>query len=130
MIEPNLNRDIGRVFVGRQREMAELKPAFNDAMPGHGRMVMLAGEPGIGKTRTAQELAYYAVGQGAKVLWGWRYEEEWVPHYRPWVQADFGSRFRRFLQTGQLFAEPGNDVGEIGGAGANPAIGLAGVMTD
>ncbi len=44
-------------FVGRQREMGELKAALNDALSGQGRVVMLVGEPGIGKTRTTQELA-------------------------------------------------------------------------
>ncbi len=44
-----------RTFVGRQREMADLKVSLEDALSGHGRLVMLGGEPGIGKTRTAQE---------------------------------------------------------------------------
>ncbi len=44
-------------FVGRQREMAELRTALDDAIAGQGRIVMLAGEPGIGKTRTARELS-------------------------------------------------------------------------
>ena len=47
---------------------------------------MLAGEPGIGKTRTTQELASYAETRGAQVLWGWCYEEEGAPPYWPWVQ--------------------------------------------
>jgi len=47
----------GSVFVGRQREMAVLNAALDDAMAGQGRLVMPAGEPGIGKTRIAQELA-------------------------------------------------------------------------
>ncbi len=47
-------------FVGRQREMGELKAALDDALSGQGRLVMLVGEPGIGKTRTAQELTSYA----------------------------------------------------------------------
>jgi predicted ATPase len=47
-------------FVGRQREMNELKAALEEAISGHGRLVMLVGEPGIGKTRTAQELANQA----------------------------------------------------------------------
>ena len=37
----------GGVFVGRQREMAELMAALDDAIAGHGRLVMLVGEPGI-----------------------------------------------------------------------------------
>lgn len=40
-----------------------------DAVAGHGRLAMLVDEPGIGKTRTAQELAEYAEGQGVQVLW-------------------------------------------------------------
>ena len=58
------------IFVGRQREMAELTAALEDALSGRGRLVMLAGEPGIGKTRTAQELAVLAEQRGAQVLWG------------------------------------------------------------
>jgi eukaryotic-like serine/threonine-protein kinase len=73
-------------FVGRQREMDELKAALEDALAGHGRLVMLAGEPGIGKTRTARELAAYAETRGAQVLWGWCYEEAGAPPYWPWLQ--------------------------------------------
>ena len=66
--------------------MAELSAALDDALAGQGRLVMLAGEPGIGKTRTAQELASYAVSRGAQVLWGKCYEEEGAPPYWPWIQ--------------------------------------------
>ena len=58
------------LFVGRQRELEVLHGAFEQACAGHGRIVMLAGEPGIGKTRTAQELAGHAAGREAAVLWG------------------------------------------------------------
>ena len=77
----------GGVFVGRQREMGELKACLEDALSGRGRLVTLVGEPGIGKTRTAQELATYAGLRGAQVLWGRSYEEQGVPPYWPWVQA-------------------------------------------
>ena len=77
----------GGVFVGRQREMGDLKAALEDALSGRGRLVTLVGEPGIGKTRTAQELATYAGLRGAQVLWGRGYEEQGVPPYWPWVQA-------------------------------------------
>jgi predicted ATP-dependent serine protease len=46
---------------------------------GQGQLVMLAGEPGIGKTRTAQELASYAESLGSRVLWGWCYERDGAP---------------------------------------------------
>ncbi|MFQ6028747.1 MAG: serine/threonine-protein kinase PknK, partial [Dehalococcoidia bacterium] len=77
----------GGVFVGRQREMGELKAALEDALSGRGRLVTLVGEPGIGKTRTAQELATYAGMRGAQVLWGRCYEEQGMPPHWPWVQA-------------------------------------------
>jgi len=44
--------------------MAELKDALDDATAGRGRSVMLAGEPGIGKTRTAQEPGSHATALG------------------------------------------------------------------
>ncbi|MCH8226060.1 MAG: ATP-binding protein [Chloroflexi bacterium] len=88
MTESHPIRDIGRVFVGRQREMAQLKAALDDAISGQGQLVMLAGEPGIGKTRTTQELAALAEDQGAKVLWGWCYEEGSLSlPYLPFVEA-------------------------------------------
>ncbi len=76
----------GRTYVGRPREMAELKAAMDDAMAGRGRLVMLAGEPGIGKTRTAQELSVYAESLGAQVWWGACHEQQGAPPYWPWVQ--------------------------------------------
>ncbi len=77
----------GGVFVGRGREMGELRAALEESLSGRGRLVTLVGEPGIGKTRTAQELATYATLRGAQVLWGRCYEAQGVPPYWPWVQA-------------------------------------------
>ena len=77
----------GGIFVGRQQEMGELKACLEDALSGRGRMVTLVGEPGIGKSRTAQELSTYAGLRGAQVLWGRCYEEQGAPPYWPWVQA-------------------------------------------
>ena len=85
--EHSLDSLAGGVFVGRQREMGDLKGCLEDALSGRGRLVTLVGEPGIGKTRTAQELATYAGLRGAQVLWGRSYEEQGVPPYWPWVQA-------------------------------------------
>jgi class 3 adenylate cyclase/DNA-binding CsgD family transcriptional regulator len=73
-------------FVGRERELEVLRGAFEQACAGHGRIVMLAGEPGIGKTRTAQEVASHAVRREAAVLWGRCHEESGAPPYWPWVQ--------------------------------------------
>ena len=75
------------LFVGRELEIADLKSAFEEALAASGRLVTLAGEPGIGKTRTAQEIAAYAEMRGAQVLWGRCYEGQGAPPYWPWVQV-------------------------------------------
>jgi predicted ATP-dependent serine protease len=59
-----------RVFVGRQAEMGALQAALEDALAGRGRLVMLVGEPGIGKTRTAREFVTHAGQRSALGLWG------------------------------------------------------------
>ena len=58
-------------LVGREHELRELTAALDAAVTGNGRIVMLAGEPGIGKTRLAEELSALAGGsERAQVLWG------------------------------------------------------------
>ena len=111
MLESQRTNYISRVFVGRQREMAELRAALDAAMSGHGRMVMLVGEPGIGKTRTAQELAALAEERGAQVFWGRCHEEQGAPPYWPWVQP-----IRTYVQQAgaeQLAAEMGPGAADI-----------------
>ena len=101
-------------FVGRQREMGELKVALEDAMSGRGRLVMLVGEPGIGKTRTAQELGAHAESQGGLVLWGRCYEEEGAPSYWPWLQPLRSYIQQQTLEQLQLEMGPGaSDIAEI-----------------
>jgi tetratricopeptide (TPR) repeat protein len=76
----------GQILVSRQQEMAEIGSALDDAMSGRGRLIMLAGEPGIGKTRMAQELAANADVLGGQVLWGRCHEGTGRPPYWLWVQ--------------------------------------------
>src|SRR5437588_377999 len=66
--------------------MERLLAGLEDARAGRGKLLMLVGEPGIGKTRTAQELLTYARLRGARVLMGRSYESEGAPAYWPWVQ--------------------------------------------
>ena len=101
----------GGVFVGRQREMGELKAALEDALSGRGRLVTLVGEPGIGKTRTALELATYAGLRQAQVLWGRCYEGEGAPPYWPWVQAI--RSYVRDVDPEQLRSEMGAGAADI-----------------
>ena len=72
----SLDRLATGVFVGRQQEMGDLKAALEDSLSGRGRLVILLGEPGIGKTRTALELSTYAGLRRAEVLSGRCYESE------------------------------------------------------
>lgn len=74
------------VFVGREQEMAALRVNLEDAFAGRGRLVLLVGEAGIGKTRTAHELAAYALTRGARVFTGRCYEGEGAPPFWPWAQ--------------------------------------------
>ena len=55
-------------FIGWQLELAVLTAALDTALAGRGRLVMLAGEPGIGKTRIAQEIARQGQDRGAQLL--------------------------------------------------------------
>ena len=77
----------GGVFVGRERELEQLREAVDSALAGRGSLQLLVGEPGIGKTRTSEELATYARVSGARVYWGRCREDEGAPAYWPWVQA-------------------------------------------
>ena len=104
----------GGVFVGRHQEMGDLKAALEDTLSGRGRMVTLVGEPGIGKSRIAQELATYAGLRAAQVLWGRCYEEKGMPPYWPWVQAI--RSYIRDKEPEQLRSEMGagaEDIAEI-----------------
>jgi predicted ATPase len=100
-------------FIGRLDEMAALTAVLDEVMLGRGQMAMLTGEPGIGKTRLAQELANHAESKGALVLWGRCYEEQGVPPYWPWVQA-IRSLVRQ-SDTEQLRSEIGAGVADIAG---------------
>ena len=74
-------------FVGRERELAELVGGLDDALAGRGRLFLLAGEPGIGKSRLAEELIAQARVRGARVLVGRCWEAGGAPAYWPWVQS-------------------------------------------
>ena len=74
-------------LVGRERELGLARTAVDEAGGGRGNMLLLVGEPGIGKTRVAEELATYARVRGARVIWGRCHEGERAPSFWPWVEA-------------------------------------------
>jgi DNA-binding CsgD family transcriptional regulator len=79
--------DTAQALIGRDAEVDALRGALDLALAGMRQVVLLAGEPGIGKTRTAMQLADLAGERGALVLWGQCYAWEGAPAYWPWTQV-------------------------------------------
>ena len=73
-------------LVGRESELAAITESWSGAREGRARVVLLGGEPGIGKTRCAAEVALRVHAEGALVLYG-RCDEEPVAPYQPFVEA-------------------------------------------
>jgi predicted ATPase len=71
-------------FVGRDRELAALADYLVAAQQGHPGIVLCRGEPGIGKTRLAEELVALAGQRHVPALWGVGVESEGAPPYWPW----------------------------------------------
>jgi tetratricopeptide (TPR) repeat protein len=63
-----------RVFVGREPELKQLKSAFDGAISGQGALMMVTGEPGIGKTALCEQLSTYVTLRGGRTLVGHCYE--------------------------------------------------------
>ncbi len=73
-------------FVGRHRQRAVLETSWDECRNSRRRVVLLAGEAGIGKTRLANEISRSAHNEGAVVLYG-GCEEDLAAPYRPWIEA-------------------------------------------
>jgi len=73
-------------FVGREAERAAICAIIDRALSGRGSLVMLAGGPGVGKSRLAMEMAEYASRVGFKCLVGRCYESDETYPYLPFVE--------------------------------------------
>ncbi|ORB11177.1 BTAD domain-containing putative transcriptional regulator [Mycobacterium noviomagense] len=73
-------------FVGRVRELERLLSAWQTALARGAQAVLIAGEPGVGKTRLAGEWSRHAYEQGAVVLYG-RCDEDLGAPYQPFAEA-------------------------------------------
>jgi predicted ATPase len=94
------------LLVGRQQEFAVLWSQFEETRTGHTRVALVAGEPGIGKTRLLNEVAERAEQVGALVLRGGTSEAEGMPPYLPFLEALGG--YIRAAPPEQLRAQTGS----------------------
>jgi ABC-type oligopeptide transport system substrate-binding subunit/type II secretory pathway predicted ATPase ExeA len=83
---PLLDRIVRGRLVAREREMTEALRLWRRAIRGEGGVLLISGEPGIGKTRLARELMAQARFRGAQVLLGECYAEGGAP-YAPLTQV-------------------------------------------
>jgi DNA-binding SARP family transcriptional activator len=74
-------------FVGRDDAIARLEHAVEDAIAGRSRIVLVEGEPGIGKTSLVNELTARVADSGIDVCWGRCHDDEGAPALWPWVQV-------------------------------------------
>jgi serine/threonine protein kinase/tetratricopeptide (TPR) repeat protein len=73
-------------LIGRVQEFETLKRLLSDAIAGHGSMVMIGGEPGIGKSYLARAVSREARRRGALTVIGHCHEMEGAPAYAPFIE--------------------------------------------
>ncbi len=103
-----------QVWLGRDRELAELATGLEDLLAGRGGLFLITGEPGIGKTRLCDELARAAAARGVAVHWGRSWEAGGAPSYWPFVQVL--RSMCRGLEAGALgglVGVPGDELAEL-----------------
>jgi tetratricopeptide (TPR) repeat protein len=84
--EPRLLDRVARgQMVGREKELAEARRSWQQAKQGQGQVLLISGEPGVGKTRLVRELATWVEVSGSRALIGEAYAEGGAP-YAPVAQ--------------------------------------------
>jgi DNA-binding SARP family transcriptional activator len=110
-------------LVGRTRERETIARLVDRAHPRAGELLLIQGDPGVGKSRLLDELRTGAVGAGATVLHGRAFEAELVRPYGAWIDALRGAslpldRSERRADLASLLPElgaasPGQDRGRL-----------------
>jgi DNA-binding SARP family transcriptional activator len=77
----------GGLLVGYEHELSALEDMLERALVGQGRVALLSGEPGVGKTRLADELSRVAQARGADVFWARCWSGGGTPAFWPWAQV-------------------------------------------
>ena len=111
---------VGDELVGRDEALARLRAAVDGAAAGRGGLVLVAGEPGIGKTALVTRATEHSADAGVGLLWATCWDGAGAPAYWPWVQV-VRSYFRTCDETtlrtqlGARAGEIGRFAGEVGG---------------
>ena len=85
-LSPSLLATASVDFVGREADLVQIQDVWQHAKDGRHQLVLVAGEPGIGKTRLSLEFARSRAAEGTTVLMGYSDEENLVP-YQPFVEC-------------------------------------------
>lgn len=109
-----------QTYFGRVPEMSRLFDRFEQASAGRGGVVLLAGEPGIGKTHALHELIALGRSRLATVLVGRCVEGAWAPPFRPFAEAI--SAYGDTVDAARLRA----DLGSVG----SPLVRIAPRLSD
>lgn len=104
-------------IVGRGAELTVLSGALQSLGEGHGQVLLLSGEPGIGKSTLVQKLADDAKTQGLPVYWGFTWESGGAPTYWPWTQL-LRSLIKEQSVASDLTTQLGRIVPECADAGS------------
>ena len=100
---------IERPFVGRVAEREVLAAHVAAARAGSGRVALVSGEPGVGKTRLVEEAVAGIAAD--RVLWGRCQEIEGAPAFWPWIQAL--RAYVRATPPARLRSELGDDAARL-----------------
>jgi tetratricopeptide (TPR) repeat protein len=96
-----------------------LRAALEESVAGRGGCFLISGEPGIGKTRLADELANHARARGVRVVWGRCWQEDGSPAYWPWLQIlracldSIDPEQRRSILESEITPHIGEDIAQI-----------------
>ncbi|HEX5165167.1 MAG TPA: AAA family ATPase, partial [Thermomicrobiales bacterium] len=85
-VDAGRDRHVRARPVGRARERGNLRGVLRQMLDGHGRLVLVSGEAGIGKTTLVADLADDAEAQGCLAMWGHAYDLSVTPPYGPWLE--------------------------------------------
>ena len=102
----------GAAFVGRRRELERLREFLARALEGERQLVLLEGEPGIGKTRLALQFTEACEADGALTLYG-RCDAETLVPYQPFVEALRGYLARAPEQAAAWSAQYGAELSRV-----------------